>query len=127
MIVLIYFICFNYFNYFNFYFFYFFLFFIILFDSIRFDSILIYLFIYLFYLLFKVVVCFNIINRLVHVHVFEHTCMTTQHYFQCFIVSFAMKTHGNKADIILSYFLLTSALLMEINACNSVTVHCENT
>ena len=45
-------------------------------------------------------------NRLVHVSVLscEHICTTTQHYnaFQCFIVS-AMKTHGNKADLILSY------------------------
>ena len=44
-------------------------------------------------------------NRLVHVSVLscEHTCTTTQHYnaFQCFIVT-AMKTRGNKADLILS-------------------------
>ena len=34
----------------------------------------------------------------------EHTCTMTQHYkeFQCFIIT-AMKTLGNKADIILSY------------------------
>ena len=33
----------------------------------------------------------------------EHTCTTTQHYnaFQCFVVT-AMKTHGNKADLISS-------------------------
>ena len=32
----------------------------------------------------------------------EHTCTTIQHYnaFQCFIVT-AIKTHGNKADLIL--------------------------
>ena len=44
-------------------------------------------------------------NRLVHVSELscEHTYTTTQHYnaFKCFIVS-AIKTHGNKADLILS-------------------------
>ena len=33
----------------------------------------------------------------------KHTCSTTQHYnaFRCFIVT-AMKTHDNKADLMLS-------------------------
>ena len=43
-------------------------------------------------------------NHLVHANVLscEHTCTTTQHYnaFQRFIVT-AMKTNGNKADLIL--------------------------
>ena len=37
----------------------------------------------------------------------EHTCTTIQHYnaFQCFIVT-AMKTHDNKAELILSKIVL---------------------
>ena len=44
----------------------------------------------------------------------EHTCTTIQHYnaFQCCIVT-AMKTHCNKADLIL-YF---NIIIIEVDAC----------
>ena len=46
-------------------------------------------------------------NRLVQVSVLscEYTDMTTQHYsaFQCFIVSSAMETHDNTADLVVSF------------------------
>jgi len=60
--------------------------------------VVIYLFIYLFITFYH--------SQLVHVSVLscEHTCTTSQHYnaFQCFIVT-AMKTHGDKTDLNLSY------------------------
>ena len=44
-------------------------------------------------------------NCLVHMSAlpYEHTCTMTQHYnaFHCFIVT-ALKTHANKADLILA-------------------------
>ena len=63
------------------------------------------LFIYLcIYLIKNSSICYH--NRLVHVNILscEHTCTTTQHYnaFQSFIVT-AMKTHDDKADIVLSH------------------------
>ena len=54
----------------------------------------------------------------------EQTYATTQHYkaFQCFIVT-AMKTHDNKADLILSYRTSLTAI-QSLNVCrNTVEQH----
>jgi len=74
------------------------------------------LFIYLYMHLFNINCSIFYHNRLVQVSVLscEHNCTTTQHYnaFQCFIV-IAMKTHCNKADLIL-YF---NIVIIEVEAC----------
>ena len=66
-----------------------------------------YLFIYLFITFYH--------SQLVHVSVLsgEHTCTTSQHYnaFQCVIVT-AMKTHGDKTDLNLSYILARQVSLL---------------
>ena len=52
----------------------------------------------------------------------EHTCTITQHYntIQCFIVT-AMKTHGNKADLVYLYVLWQVAFcVLNLLVCEAV-------